>query len=210
MLTEARRWLAVPGAGVGRWATHAVAAAGIVSLLAGLWLDPIVAALFALVLLGLTAQRLLQLPGAFQACTGAALLAAAWAAVLGWYAVVPWLDLAVHAAATGLLAVIAVVLMTRTGVLPSWAPGARVGPVVVTVAVGTALAVAWELGEWYGHSQVDPAIMVGYEDTMGDLASGAAGSMLAGLVLGRRGLPGSPPPGEPAELVAHAVPGRAP
>jgi glycosyltransferase involved in cell wall biosynthesis len=56
---------------------------------------------------------------------------------------------------------------------------------VTTVALGCALGVLWEIGEWYGHTFLDPRIQVGYPDTMGDLASDALGSLVAGVVLVR-------------------------
>ncbi|UNX54812.1 hypothetical protein MF406_00445 [Georgenia sp. TF02-10] len=40
----------------------------------------------------------------------------------------------------------------------------------------------WELGEWVGHTYGDPEIHVGYDDTVGDLAAGLLGSLLAGAI----------------------------
>jgi len=48
------------------------------------------------------------------------------------------------------------------------------------------LAVLWELGEWAGNAWLDRRIQVGYPDTMGDLAAGLAGSVVAAAVVGRR------------------------
>ncbi|WP_418606141.1 hypothetical protein [Georgenia sp. SUBG003] len=54
---------------------------------------------------------------------------------------------------------------------------------MVALAVGLALAVVWELGEWAGHTYLDPAIFVSYDDTIGDLAAGGAGAAVAGAWL---------------------------
>ncbi|MEK8228690.1 hypothetical protein NKG05_25870 [Oerskovia sp. M15] len=48
------------------------------------------------------------------------------------------------------------------------------------------LALLWETGEWAGATFVDESINVGYVDTLGDLAAGGIGSLLAGLVMVRR------------------------
>ena len=55
---------------------------------------------------------------------------------------------------------------------------------VLTTATGTALAVVWEFGEWYGHTFLDSRIQVGYDDTIGDLAAGMVGALVAGVALG--------------------------
>ena len=52
--------------------------------------------------------------------------------------------------------------------------------------LGATAAVLWEIGEWAGHTFLDPSIYVGYADTVGDLAAGLAGSVVAAVVLARR------------------------
>lgn len=173
--------LHVPGPRWARVATDLVAAAGAVSFVVAFWQGWVVVALFALVLLGIAVPRAARLPGALQAATGATLVTGAWAAVLDWYVAVPSLDLLVHAVANGLLAVVAVLGMRRTGLLPDRLPPA--GTVIVTTAVGALLAVLWEGGEWAGHTLIDDAIGVGYDDTVGDLVWGTLGSLLGGAVL---------------------------
>ena len=167
-----------------RQATDTLAVAGLLSLLAGLARDGVTAALFALVLLGLTVPRVAGLPGPFQVASGLTLLLAAWAAVLDWYLAVPHLDLLVHAAATGLLAAATALVAARTGVLPPLPPA---GLVLFTTGAGALLAVLWEAGEWVGHTWIDQAIQVGYDDTVGDLLAGVLGSAVSGSALaGRR------------------------
>jgi hypothetical protein len=179
--------LRVPGPLWARRATDAVALLGVASLVTALFFGFVVVALFALVLFGLTLQRVAGLPGALQAATGLVLLLGAWASTLDWYVAVGWLDLAVHAAGNGLLAVVVVLVMVRAGLLTSTAARAsQAGVAVVTLCVGVTLGVLWELGEWAGHTYLDDSIQVGYDDTVGDLAFGALGSLAAGVVLGRR------------------------
>lgn len=182
-----RAELQVPGPVWARRATDAVALLGLASQVAALWFGAVIVALFALVLFGLTLQRVAGLPGALQAPTGLVLVVGAWAATLDWYVAVGWLDLAVHAAGNGLLAVVVVLLMVRAGMLagPSGSQAQQAGVVVVTLGVGVVLALLWELGEWAGHTFLDDSIQVGYEDTLGDLAAGAVGSLAAGWGLAR-------------------------
>ena len=41
----------------------------------------------------------------------------------------------------------------------------------------------WEFAEWAGNNYITNEISVGYEDTLGDIAAGGAGSMVAGVAL---------------------------
>ncbi|MFD1506039.1 hypothetical protein ACFSBG_10195 [Georgenia yuyongxinii] len=183
---EGLRLLVVTGPRWARAVADLAAALTVVSLVAVAFVDGVAVAVFALVLLGLVVARLVAAPAPLQAATGAVLLLVAWAAVLSGYERVPWLDVVAHVGATGVLAAVAVVGITRARLLQVPAgPRGGVGLIVVTVAVGIALAVLWELGEWYGHTYVDDGVGVGYEDTIGDLAAGGLGAVLAGLVLAR-------------------------
>ncbi len=46
-----------------------------------------------------------------------------------------------------------------------------------------AAGVVWEIGEWFGHTFIDTSIVVEYTDTIGDLAAGGLGSLVAGGLL---------------------------
>lgn len=146
-------------------------------------------ALFMLVLGGSLVPRVVSAPAALDLAFGATVLLAAWAAELDWYLAVGWLDVVVHAAATGLIAAVVHVLLVRLGaVAPVTAPEVRrprLGSGVVTASLGVALAVVWEMLEWFGHTQIDDRIQVGYTDTMGDLTAGAVGAVVAGVLLAR-------------------------
>jgi hypothetical protein len=146
-------------------------------------------ALFALVLGGTVIPRALAAPAVLDASYCLVILFAGWAAELDWYLRVGWLDVVVHAAATGLVAAGVHLFLVRTGALPAIDDATlshpRVGAAVTTTAVGVALAVLWEFGEWFGHTYLDSRIQVGYTDTIGDLAAGALGALVAGVLLAR-------------------------
>lgn len=186
-----------------RAAADLVRAAGLASLgwavAHGQWVN---AALFSLVLLGLVLPRIVGSRPLADLGYGVVLLFAAWSAVLDLYIKYDWLDVVVHTVACGLTAALAHRLLVRCGVLPTAdAPGLRhprVGLLLTTAALGTALGVLWEVGEWYGHTFLDHRIQVGYGDTMGDLASDAVGSVAAGLLLLRARRSRAVPPASPS------------
>jgi len=162
----------------------------VVSVVVGTWQFGLVgAALFALVLGGTAVPRAVGVPPLLDAAYSATLLFAAWAAQLGWYEAVGWLDVAVHAVATGLVALVATLALARWGAVgPSSAPHWRVGLGALVVGLGALGSVLWEVGEWYGHTHLDPTIHVGYDDTLGDLVAGVLGSVVAALLLARSSL----------------------
>ncbi|UKJ64831.1 hypothetical protein H1Q78_05450 [Cellulosimicrobium cellulans] len=164
-----------------------VRAAAAASLVVAVGLDGVAVALFLLVLGGTMVPRALGVTAPLDVAFGGTLLASAWAAQLEWYRAVPWLDLPVHAACTGLVAAVAYVALLRTGLLAdpgTLRPGrARAGTLVVVSGLGAVLAVLWELGEWAGHTYLDDRIGVGYGDTVTDLAAGLLGAVVAGLLL---------------------------
>jgi hypothetical protein len=182
---EAVRTLRVDGPLPVRLIADAAALLTLLSLVLGLWDSGVAVALYSLVLLGQTVVRLTPLRASVQAGTAVILLAAAWAALLDAYQLIPWLDLVTHVVATGLLAAIGTAALLRSGWLQTGPSAGRVGQTLLTAGLGALLAVLWEVGEWFGHTLLDPAIQVGYEDTMGDLAAGVLGALLAGLLLDR-------------------------
>jgi hypothetical protein len=58
-----------------------------------------------------------------------------------------------------------------------------VAGIVLITAFGLAAGVVWEIGEWFGHTFIDTSIVVEYTDTIGDLAAGGCGSLVAGCVV---------------------------
>jgi hypothetical protein len=152
---------------------------------------PVDAALFSLVLSGLVVPPAARVGPALDAAYGAGLLAAAWAGALDLYEAVSWLDLVMHLVVTGLIAAVAHLALARwTGAVadPGATTGAdgaarRVGVVAVTTALGLALSVWWEVGEYLGHTYADSSIHVAYRDTVGDMVMGGIGSTAAGVAL---------------------------
>ncbi|MGW9551102.1 hypothetical protein ACWG8W_08640 [Citricoccus zhacaiensis] len=182
---EAVRTLRVDGPLPVRLIADAAALLTLLSLVLGLWDSGVAVALYSLVLMGQTVVRLTPLRASVQAGTAVILLAAAWAALLDAYQLIPWLDLVMHVVATGLLAAIGTAALLRSGWLQTGPSAGRAGQTLLTAGLGALLAVLWEVGEWFGHTLLDPAIQVGYEDTVGDLAAGVLGALLAGLLLDR-------------------------
>lgn len=162
----------------------AVRVLGLVSVVVALigW-QPVDAAVFGLVMIGLVAPRFLGVRPALDAAFGLSLLVAGWSSVLDLYRAISWWDLLVHFFTNGLIAAVLYILLIRVAYVPDPAAGpVPLGAtVVLTVAVGVAAGVVWEWGEWAGHTFIDTTIFVGYTDTLSDLALGAAGSLTAGL-----------------------------
>ncbi|MCC3275995.1 MULTISPECIES: hypothetical protein [unclassified Arthrobacter] len=168
-----------------------VRALGILSVAGALLLlGPVETALFLLVLLGLLVARSLDVIPGFDTAYGLVLLLAAWSSVADLYARISWWDLAIHCAATGVLAAMSYFLLVQFNAVPAVRRPHRPSrslPLVVPVLVlslGLALSVLWEMGEWWGNAFVDGSINVGYGDTMGDLAAGGLGGLVSGVCLG--------------------------
>lgn len=151
---------------------------------------PVDAALLVLVAGGVTIPPLVGVPARLDAAYGTGLLVAAWCGVLDLYETVWWLDVLMHLVVTALVAAVAhLVLAVRTDAVidPRAARTAaeRRGAVVVTASLGAVLSVMWEVGEYLGHTYLDPTIFVEYADTVGDLVLGTVGSAVAGALLVR-------------------------
>lgn len=70
-------------------------------------------------------------------------------------------------------------LLSRVAWSPRWAL------VVAVVALGSVLALCWELGEWYTFIRHGTEIDTAYEDTLADQTLGTLGAVVAGLLVGR-------------------------
>lgn len=102
--------------------------------------------------------------------------------VLGTYKAIDWLDLVVH----GLMLMILTKLLTNMLVHHEMLPAAEdrrqaAGILLAVTSMGVLLAVLWEIGEWIGHTFINPEVGVGYDDTLGDLAAGLLGALAAAL-----------------------------
>lgn len=177
-----------PPATPGEWIADAVRVLGIVSVLvAGIGWSPTDAGIVAIGLPALVLPRFLGVRAGFDILYGVSVLVAAWSNVLGLYRSVPGWDLIVHFACTGVLALMLFVLAARTGVVPGGldaVPPARV-PIVLVGMTGLAISAVWEMIEWFGYTFVSDAIYVAYVDTIGDMAAGGLGALLAGVIASR-------------------------
>jgi len=83
-------------------------------------------------------------------------------------------------------------LLLTAGVLLAWSRRRASRGVVVMCGIGFGLSAAllWELGEYVAFVRASPELVTAYTDTLGDLALGGLGSLLAGLavaaLVGRR------------------------
>jgi hypothetical protein len=71
------------------------------------------------------------------------------------------------------------------GVLTAFAPRSlsRALTVFVALGFGATAAVIWELGEYVAFVRHSPELQTAYTDTLGDLALGSVGALLAGLII---------------------------
>jgi hypothetical protein len=140
--------------------------------------------LFALIVLGQLLPRFLALRPALDIGIGVVLLVAGWSNPFELYRMIEHWDVVMHFTANGLIAILAYLLLVRFAsprreplVLPSAAA------IIITTALGMAAGVVWEIGEWFGHTFIDGGIVVEYNDTIGDLAAGGLGSLVAGFLV---------------------------
>lgn len=141
---------------------------------------------FGLMLLALLATRWLNVPRPFDAAFGLLMLASGWASAAGWYFEHPWIDIPIHFALTGTAATVVYVALVRAGGLPH--PGEEGGGgsgtvVLLMVLLGGAMSALWEMYEWLAENFLESRILVGYDDSIGDMANGVAGSLVAGLLM---------------------------
>ncbi|MET0872866.1 MAG: hypothetical protein ABWX89_11090 [Paeniglutamicibacter terrestris] len=100
--------------------------------------------------------------------------------VLGTYKVVEWLDLVVHLLMLAVLTKTLANMLVHHAMLPDASTRRQAAGILVAVTgLGVLLAVLWEIGEWAGHTFINPDVGVGYEDTLGDLVAGTLGSLIA-------------------------------
>jgi hypothetical protein len=78
--------------------------------------------------------------------------------------------------------------LLTAGALWAWSPARAVSRglvVVCALGFGAPAAVVWELGEYVAFVRHSSELATAYTDTLGDLALGSLGALLAGLVVGR-------------------------
>lgn len=163
----------------------AMFASGIMSLVGGTVESTLQFGLLFLVLLG---TRAFGAPRPFDAAFGATLLCAGWARSLRWYEQYPWTDIPIHFVTTGAVAAMLYLILAQLDLLPDLHDDVvALNPssiVLITTAFGVTAGVVWEFYEWAVERFVPGTmILVGYTDTIGDLAMDTLGSIVAGMFL---------------------------
>ena len=97
---------------------------------------------------------------------------------LNLFDTISWWDDLMHCVLWGLL---------TAGVLIAFAPprATRGLTAMLALGFGTTAAVLWELGEYVAFVRHSPELQTAYTDTLGDLALGTLGALLAGLAVAR-------------------------
>jgi hypothetical protein len=147
-----------------------------------------VAGLFlVLTLIGLMVLRRLELPTALELCCSIGILLQGWGNALLLFERIGWYDKAVHFLTPMLVVPSLYVLLARAGALPPPCGGGlrrgTLGALVVTVAIGIALATVWELVEGGADRWLGTSLAHGYLETIDDLYSSLLGSLAAGAAL---------------------------
>ena len=99
---------------------------------------------------------------------------------LNLYDTLEWWDDANHYVNWLLLCFGIGLLLERQVIRPVWVL------VVLVTGIGAALAIGWELAEWYTFIRHGTELGTAYTDTLGDEALGTLGGLSAGLLLARR------------------------
>jgi len=131
--------------------------------------------------------RFLDVAHPFDAAFCATLLIAAWARQQHWYVTVPWVDEAVHSVAPGAAAVATYLMLAKLELLPDVyeeiAATRRFSLVLLVTIIGLGLAAVWEFWEWIEEQFAPKSTLVGYDDTISDMALGGAGALVLGVLL---------------------------
>jgi hypothetical protein len=142
---------------------------------------------FFLVFAVLLVPRWAKIAAPFDMTVCATLLVACWARQQHWYATVPWADEVVHLFTPGTVAVAAYLVLCKVGLLPDGREVLEVTKnaslALLVACLGLGVATVWELFEWVANEFAPQQTLVGYDDTISDLALGGLGSLLAGLAL---------------------------
>ena len=157
----------------------------LVSVVVGTWWSgPVATALFLLVLGGAMVPRAISAPTVLDVAYCSTILFAAWAAQLDWYVAVGWLDVVVHAVATGLIAVLGVRALQAWARRRTRPPARRDRPARRRARRGAGGPLgAGGVGRERVARPEHPGGVPGHD---GDLAAGLAGSVVAAVVVGRR------------------------
>ncbi|MBD7956236.1 DUF2238 domain-containing protein [Microbacterium sp. Sa4CUA7] len=161
---------------------------GVLSVIgAAIWSTATDAGILALALPALMVPRFIGARAAFDIVYSVTVLVAAWSNVIDLYRTVDNWDLILHFSCTAVLAAMAYLVLVRFAIVADpQAPGSLARtPLVVVPALGLAASAVWEMIEWVGYAFITDEIFVTYQDTIGDMAVGALGAVVAGIVVAR-------------------------
>lgn len=171
---------------LGEYTADALRLIGLLSVVAAaVWSVPTDAGILALALPALMVPRAMGMRSGFDIAVCATVLVAAGSNVLDLYRTVAGWDLVVHFVCTGVLAAVGYLILARCGVVARQDAAAftRRAAVVLTATLGLAVSAVWEMIEWAGRTFVTAEIFVTYEDTIGDMAMGGLGGLVAGVLV---------------------------
>ncbi|MCR2799722.1 DUF2238 domain-containing protein [Microbacterium sp. zg-Y818] len=159
---------------------------GLLSVIAAsIWSTATDAGILALALPALLVPRFVGVRSSFDIVYQVIVLAAAWSNVLDFYRTVDNWDLILHFSCTAVLAAMAYLVLVRFSITPDPRTEgfARRTAIVLVTVLGLAASAVWEMIEWVGYAFITDEIFVTYPDTIGDMAVGGLGSLVAGIVL---------------------------
>lgn len=166
------------------WIADAVRGVAILIVLVSMFTLPATdTAVLAMALPAVMLSRMLGLRSGLDLVTCVTVFVAAGSNVLDLYRSWTGWDLVVHAACTGVLAAVALVVLDDAGVIAR--TGRRRTPIVVATVAGLALSAVWEMVEWFGYRFITDSIFVTYDDTIGDMVAGGIGAFVVGVVASR-------------------------
>lgn len=142
------------------------------------------AGIMAAALPALVLPRFVGVRPAVDIVYGVTVLAAAWSNVFDLYRSAPGWDTVMHVVCTAMLAGVVYLALERLGVVAPVGPGRRRRSALVLVpTIGLALSALWEMVEWIGYRLITDEIFVTYDDTIGDMAAGGLGALVAGFLM---------------------------
>ncbi|MCR2815276.1 DUF2238 domain-containing protein [Microbacterium jiangjiandongii] len=159
---------------------------GLLSVIAAsIWSTATDAGILSLALPALLVPRFIGVRSSFDIVYQVVVLTAAWSNVLDLYRTIDNWDLILHFSCTAVLAAISYLALVRFSITPDPRTEgfARRTAIVLVTVLGLAASAVWEMIEWVGYAFITDEIFVTYPDTIGDMAVGGLGSLVAGIVL---------------------------
>ena len=198
-----------PPSSPSEYIADAVRLIGVLSVIsAAIWWTPTDVGILALAVPASIVPRFVAARGGFDIVYGVVILTAAWSNVLGLYETIPGWDIALHFVCTGVIASMTYLVLAEFRVVPSRANRgfSRRTAIVTTATAGLAVSALWEMVEWFGHTFISKEIYVAYDDTIGDMAAGGVGALIAGIVVAAVRLVRPTPAEHQEDLIARRRP----